>query len=108
MPIDEPELDRMDMQHRKYYLLLNSRHFLAPISNPQRILDLGTGTGIWALDIADLHPSTHITATDIGPIQPHGTAPNCHFEIDDTEAPWTYRPRHLLLYPQPRLPLLHP
>lgn len=26
---------------------------LAPVKNPQKILDLGTGTGIWALDIAE-------------------------------------------------------
>lgn len=45
MPVDEREMDRMDMQHQKYYLLLNDRHYLAPILNPQRILDLGTGTG---------------------------------------------------------------
>lgn len=25
----------------------------APVENPQNILDLGTGTGIWALDIAE-------------------------------------------------------
>lgn len=27
--------------------------FLAPVQKPQRILDLGTGTGIWAIDIAE-------------------------------------------------------
>jgi ubiquinone/menaquinone biosynthesis C-methylase UbiE len=27
--------------------------FQAPVKNPQRILDLGTGTGIWAIDIAE-------------------------------------------------------
>jgi hypothetical protein len=47
MPMDEAEKDRMDMQHRKYELLLGDKHFLAPIGpTPQRILDLGTGTGI--------------------------------------------------------------
>lgn len=36
----------------------------APVTNPQKILDLGTGTGIWALDIAEYehtHTHTHIT-----------------------------------------------
>jgi hypothetical protein len=46
MPIDEDELDRIDLKHRLYTLLLNEKHFLAPIGrNPQRILDLGTGSG---------------------------------------------------------------
>ena len=36
------------------YLLLQSGHLhTAPISEPQKVLDLGTGTGIWALDFAE-------------------------------------------------------
>ena len=47
MPIDEDEMDRMDLQHRKYELVLGGRHFLAPIDpSPQKILEIGTGTGI--------------------------------------------------------------
>jgi hypothetical protein len=45
LPVDEKELDRMNMQHSKYYFLLNNRYFLAPVTNPERILDPGTGTG---------------------------------------------------------------
>lgn len=36
-------------------LVLDGRLFLAPIGeNPQRILDLATGTGIWAIDMGML------------------------------------------------------
>lgn len=46
MPMDDDEMDRMDLQHRKYELVIGDKHFLAPIGpSPQRILDLGTGTG---------------------------------------------------------------
>jgi 16S rRNA G527 N7-methylase RsmG len=46
MPIDEEEMDRIDLKHRLYTLLLDEKLFLAPIErNPQRILDLGTGSG---------------------------------------------------------------
>lgn len=34
-------------------------HF-SPIQNPQRILDMGTGTGIWAIDSIYDIPSLHI------------------------------------------------
>jgi ribosomal protein L11 methylase PrmA len=31
-------------------MLLEGKLGLAPIENPQEVLDLGTGTGIWAID----------------------------------------------------------
>ena len=44
LPIDEEELDRIDMSHAKYGMLLEKKLFLAPITDkPQKILDLGTG-----------------------------------------------------------------
>ena len=46
LPMDETELNRLDMSHAKYYALLEKKRFLAPIGeNPQKILDLGCGTG---------------------------------------------------------------
>lgn len=92
MPIDDDELDRMDLQHRKYELVIGEKHFLAPIGpTPQRILDLGTGTGIWALDVADMYPSAQVIGVDIAPIQPKWVASNCQFEIDDVEETWTFK-----------------
>lgn len=45
--MDEQEMDRIDMSHAKYFLLLEKKRFLAPIpENAQRVLDLGTGTGL--------------------------------------------------------------
>lgn len=46
MPVDDHELDRFDMNHEKYTLLQNNKLFLAPLPpTPQRLLDIGTGTG---------------------------------------------------------------
>ncbi|KAF2764740.1 S-adenosyl-L-methionine-dependent methyltransferase [Teratosphaeria nubilosa] len=84
-------MDRIDMAHEKYSLLLHKRRYLAPISDdPQQILDLGTGTGIWAMDMADTFPSAQVTGVDIAPIQPTLVPPNCQFEVDDIEQPWTH------------------
>ena len=92
LPTDDEEMDCLDLQHHKYALVLNKKHFLAPISpNPQRILDLGTGTGIWALDVADMYPTAQVIGVDIAHIQPAWVAPNVQFEIDDIEEDWTYR-----------------
>jgi hypothetical protein len=47
-PIDERELDRIDMCHAKYFALLEKKRFLAPITEtPHKVLDLGCGTGEW-------------------------------------------------------------
>ena len=40
-----------DLQHHLFLLTLDDQLFLAPIGNNlQHVLDVGTGTGIWALD----------------------------------------------------------
>ena len=57
MPVDEKELDRMDLQHHKFTLMLDDKLFIAPISDQvldrpdSRVLDIGTGSGIWAIVI---------------------------------------------------------
>ncbi|RSL59567.1 hypothetical protein CEP54_007261 [Fusarium duplospermum] len=92
LPNDDSEQDRMDLVHHIYRLLLDGELFRAPINKqPRRVLDLGTGTGIWAMDFADEYPSTEVIGTDLSPIQPKWTPPNCIFEVDDFEDEWVYK-----------------
>jgi len=51
-------------------LLLDGKLHLAPLDAPHRILDIGTGTGIWAIDVADEYPMAEVIGTDLSPIQP--------------------------------------
>lgn len=67
---EQPELDRLDLQHHVITLLLNGELHLAPLENPRRILDIGTGTGLWAIEMADRFPNAIVTGTDLSPIQP--------------------------------------
>ncbi|KAI1012461.1 hypothetical protein LB504_013136 [Fusarium proliferatum] len=64
---------------------------LAPPKNWKRILDVGTGTGVWAMDVADEHPEAEVLGVDLSPIQPDMVPPNCIFEIDDLEKEWTFK-----------------
>ncbi|KAF3915124.1 hypothetical protein ABW20_dc0101740 [Dactylellina cionopaga] len=64
----------------------------APLDNPQKILDIGTGTGIWAIEMADSYPSAVVTGNDLSPIQPRWVPPNIKFEVDDVESEWTHPP----------------
>lgn len=51
MPNDEPEKDRLDMMHEMMMAMTDRKLFLAPIESPRRVIDLGTGTGIWAIQL---------------------------------------------------------
>lgn len=52
------------------------------------MLDVGTGTGIWAIELGDVLPSATIIGVDQSPIQPMWVPPNVSFEIDDVNKPW--------------------
>ncbi|KAJ0419647.1 S-adenosyl-L-methionine-dependent methyltransferase [Aspergillus carlsbadensis] len=56
----------------------------------QKILDIGTGTGVWAMEFADIHPSSSVIGTDLSPIQPSWVPPNVQFEVDDCCDEWLY------------------
>ncbi|KAL8688934.1 MAG: hypothetical protein Q9218_005272 [Villophora microphyllina] len=84
------ELDRLDLTHQKIRILLNQQLLLCPVKNPKSVLDVGTGTGIWAIEYGDDHPDTSIIGTDLSPTQPSWVPPNVKFEVDDCEEPWTF------------------
>ncbi|KAJ6120170.1 hypothetical protein N7523_004450 [Penicillium sp. IBT 18751x] len=91
LPNDEQEQDRQDLLHHVRNLALNGALFRAPIGKSiQRALDIGTGTGIWAIDFADSFPSAEVIGTDLSPIQPSWVPPNLQFLVDDAESPWLY------------------
>ncbi len=50
VPNDEPEQEREDMKHMMVVHVCDGKLHFAPVTNPHRILDIGTGTGIWAID----------------------------------------------------------
>ncbi|KAM0436822.1 hypothetical protein ACHAPT_002534 [Fusarium lateritium] len=94
-PNDDRQNDGLDLSHHMLYLALDNKLFLAPIGDsPQRVIDVGTGTGIWAIDFADQFPSAEVIGTDLSPIQPPWVPPNCKFELDDAQLPWPYPDNH--------------
>ena len=53
------------MYHEIVLLLLRGRLHIAPLQDPQRILDVGTGTGKWAIEMADSYPNCKVIGTDL-------------------------------------------
>jgi hypothetical protein len=75
-----------DLQHTIFQLSLDDKLHLAPIpQHVQCVLDVGTGTGLWASDFgipssdllmlvlttcqAHQHPSAHVIGVDLSPTQ---------------------------------------
>jgi SAM-dependent methyltransferase len=93
LPNDEQEQDRLDLLHHIFLLILGGKLYDAPIpTTPHRVLDIGCGTGLWAIDFADENPSAEVLGTDLSPIQPSWVPPNAKFYIDDAESEWVYPP----------------
>ncbi|KAI9818506.1 MAG: hypothetical protein M1827_000565 [Pycnora praestabilis] len=92
MPNDEAEQTRLSIIHQVYLLLMDGQMTKAPITEDvKRILDVGTGLGDWAIDVAERYPDAQVVATDITAFQPSGGIPsNLSFQIDDAQEEWTY------------------
>jgi len=66
---DQEEWERLNGVHRAIKEYLGHRITLAPLEDmspaPRNILELGAGTGVWAMDIANMFPDATVTAVDI-------------------------------------------
>ncbi|KAM7203807.1 S-adenosyl-L-methionine-dependent methyltransferase [Naviculisporaceae sp. PSN 640] len=89
IPNDEVEFKRETLRHIMFKELLDGKLYLAPIDkNPQKIIDLGTGFGDWAIEMGESHPSAKVIGVDLSPIQPVWIPPNVEFIVDDLEDNW--------------------
>ncbi len=86
LPVDFEEMNRLDFQHFVLRLALHG-NFAAPIRNPRTILDIGSGTGRWGIEMAKAFPKSEVFGIDL--VQPpEGSItysderpPNYHFQI---------------------------
>jgi methylase of polypeptide subunit release factors len=73
LPADDREINRLDFQHYMLRYALRG-NYLAPVAHPQSILDVGCGTGRWALEMAREFPHANVVALDITPPPPEAAA----------------------------------
>ncbi|CAM1502429.1 Fc.00g044130.m01.CDS01 [Cosmosporella sp. VM-42] len=95
-PNDETEQYRDELKHNLTIYLCDNEYFFAPIhcalDDGGEVLDLGTGTGQWCINLADEYPNATFHGMDLSPIQPDWVPENVLFVVDDIEheAGWTY------------------
>ncbi|SPO01700.1 related to methyltransferase [Cephalotrichum gorgonifer] len=79
---DTQQNESMDIYHHVQTLVIGGKLFLSPLDTEkiQKVLDIGTGNGSWAIDFADEYPNVEVIGTDVSPIQSAWVPPNLKFD----------------------------
>ena len=64
LPYDDGEFTRLDFEHHLVRRAFKA-NILAPVGQPQVVLDVGVGTGRWALEVATQFPATRVVGMDL-------------------------------------------
>jgi len=93
-PNDKRSADNEEISHILFLKLFDDKPYIAPIEAPKNIIDLGTGTGLWASLVADwfdgsLRPLANVIGVDLAPQQDSSVQTNLCFEVDDITNDWT-------------------
>lgn len=93
LPSDDDEWNRLDKQHTAIVLGLGGLYpeaanvpaiLKSQGGETKRILDLGCGTGVWAVGMAREFPHAQVVGVDLAPVpEVDDLPPNVRFEVDD-------------------------
>ncbi|KAK4231279.1 S-adenosyl-L-methionine-dependent methyltransferase, partial [Podospora fimiseda] len=110
-PVDEDEVERLVYQHQVFNMIFENRSIFPPIPRPRRILECGSGSGAWAIQVAEEFPeceerllksvavssklfppiAASVIGIDINPYPvPEHSPPNVDFQVDDLNSPSTF------------------
>ncbi|CCF42774.1 methyltransferase [Colletotrichum higginsianum] len=91
MPNDESERARLEIQHQLFKLCLEGALTATklPTDRALNVLDIGSGTGNWAVEMGEQYPLANIMGVDISAaLLPTTVPPNVVFEVEDANEDW--------------------
>ncbi|KAH7320186.1 methyl transferase [Stachybotrys elegans] len=95
-PIESEEMSRYDLLHKFFLTARKLEIYSAPLPTDRvcRIMDLGTGTGIWVMNMAEQYlPGSEVCGVDLHKIQPRLIPPSTSFLQFDIEEPSWWLPK---------------
>ena len=102
-PTDDAQWESQEAGHLVFLILDCQRQnplFRSELSpDAKHVLDLGTGKGNWAIDVADRFPGLKVTGVDLLLPNSDGWCPgNCRLEMDDVLKPWAWEVKWDLIH----------
>ncbi|KAF5350011.1 hypothetical protein D9756_009111 [Leucocoprinus leucothites] len=90
----DKEIQRLDDLHDCITRYLGGRLSFAPLEtlSPSSILEVGSGSGAWAIQAAKQFPTARVTAADMADLPDRVLPPNLVFEKMDLTAPLPFKP----------------
>ncbi|KAL8794418.1 MAG: hypothetical protein Q9195_003005 [Heterodermia aff. obscurata] len=79
LPNDSVELDRLEDQALALAKLMHNNPIHAPLNKPQRLVDVGCGSGIVTCGLGVTYPDAQIYGIDITPVPSRSQPQNVHF-----------------------------
>ncbi|KAF8521364.1 S-adenosyl-L-methionine-dependent methyltransferase [Gautieria morchelliformis] len=93
LPSDAPEWERLDNMHKGYNDFLGNKLSFKQIETPpKRILEIGSGSGAWAIQAAQTYPDAEVLAIDISPLPPRPLPQNVKFRNVNVTQPLPFEP----------------
>ncbi|KAJ6481210.1 S-adenosyl-L-methionine-dependent methyltransferase [Mycena vitilis] len=90
LPVNETEWDRLDEQSNGMDNLLDNKLCPEDIGQPRKILDIGAGSGAWAIKVAKRYPDADVVAADMNPLPARPLPSNLRYEKVNALEPFPF------------------